>query len=125
MSYCRFSSDDFKCDVYCYAGTGGYVTHVAKARHVGNTPIPPLPEAWWEAPVPELQAALDAQRGWLEAAKLVPIELPGAGETYCDDDAAGAAARLESLRDVGFQVPQYAIDRLRQEAAEGCTEDDD
>lgn len=117
VSYCRFSDDNFKCDVYCYAGVGGYVTHVATARRVGDAPIPELPDQWWQAPVPELQAALNAQRAWLESARLEHIALPSAGKSYCDGDAAEAAGRLEALRTEGFRVPQHAIDALREEAA--------
>lgn len=30
MSYCRFSSDNWKCDVYCYGASGGtFVTQGA------------------------------------------------------------------------------------------------
>lgn len=30
MSYCRFSSEDYQCDVYAYADVaGGYTIHVA------------------------------------------------------------------------------------------------
>ena len=35
MSYCRWSSDDFQCDVYVYESVaGGFVTHVAANRVV-------------------------------------------------------------------------------------------
>ena len=33
MSYCRWSSDNFQCDVYCYADvSGGYTTHVKDGK---------------------------------------------------------------------------------------------
>jgi hypothetical protein len=32
MSYCRWSSDNFDCDLYCYESSEGFVTHVAGAR---------------------------------------------------------------------------------------------
>ena len=42
MSYCRFSSDDYQCDVYCYASVSGYyVTHVASNRPVLDGTLPP------------------------------------------------------------------------------------
>ena len=41
MSYCRFSSDDYRCDVYCYADAlGGFTTHVASKRVVLQEPLP-------------------------------------------------------------------------------------
>lgn len=30
MSYCRWSSDGGLCDLYCYEGAEGYVTHVKR-----------------------------------------------------------------------------------------------
>jgi len=123
MSYCRFSSDDFKCDVYCYASCyGGYVTHVAGKRHVGATPIPELPEFGTdEASQQAWLAAYQAQRAWLDAAELKPIGLSLDGEDFHDDTAAAAADRLEQIRAAGYYVPQYAIDDLRSEADDDAT----
>ena len=42
MSYCRFSSDDWQCDVYVYADVaGGWTTHVAAVRFVFDKELPP------------------------------------------------------------------------------------
>ena len=41
MSYCRFSSMNWRCDVYVYADySGGWTTHVAGRRKV----LPPVPD---------------------------------------------------------------------------------
>jgi hypothetical protein len=32
MSYCRWSSDNFTCDLYCYESFDGFQTHVASYR---------------------------------------------------------------------------------------------
>lgn len=37
MSYCRFSSDNFTSDFYCYESESGYVIHLAGSRW----------RAWW------------------------------------------------------------------------------
>ena len=29
MAYCRWSSEDYQCDLYCYESKEGYVTKVA------------------------------------------------------------------------------------------------
>lgn len=116
MSYCRWSSDDFQCDVYVYASGRGWTTHVAGRRHVFTTTLPPVldyhadPEAWW--------ARYQIVSDMVEAAELVEIggEFDGA---WFDDDTPGECAdRLEHLRACGYMVPQYAIDELREEAAE-------
>jgi hypothetical protein len=33
MSYCRWSSDNFGCDLYCYESREGFETNVASFRH--------------------------------------------------------------------------------------------
>jgi hypothetical protein len=116
MSYCRWSSDDFQCDVYVYADAGGgWTTHVAGNRVVYKEPLPPVvsyedPEAW--------ATRHNYVMRMVDAADRVPIDLLEAGETYNDPTAAACADRLETLRAAGFVVPQYAIDELRKETPE-------
>lgn len=118
MSYCRWSSDDFQCDVYVYEDvSGGFTTHVAGNRLVYANPLPPeVPldrdhfGAWMERHQAVMKMADEATR--------VEISLPHAGESFNDPTAAACADRLESLRELGYVVPQYAIDALREEAAE-------
>lgn len=118
MSYCRFSSDNFKCDVYCYESAhGGFVIHVAKNRRVGATPIPELPPLLSVTPE-EFREAHKRQSEWLNTAVVVPIGLPDDGETYDADTAEETANMLISLRAKGYRVPQYAIDTLLEEANE-------
>lgn len=129
MSYCRWSSDDWSSDIYCYADVnGGYTTHVAGRRWVLTETLPdPVdfptvkaeedPErfereakAWYARHVEVMQMHQDAE--------LVPIDHPQAGKTINDETPGGCAGTLEWLRAEGFVVPQYAIDRLRREQAE-------
>lgn len=124
MSYCRLSSDDFQCDVYVYAARWGWQTHVAARRPVYTEPLPPqveLPgkdDPGWEAAIEawvkrhaEVMAAVDE-------AQHAEIGLPHDGASFVDDTPGECADRLESLRAIGYNVPQYAIDRLRREQAE-------
>lgn len=90
MSYCRFSSDDGKSDVYVYASGGaGYVTSVAHSRINPNV-----------------------KEG---AARYIVIDLPHAGEQFCDTKRSEVFDRLLSLRELGYHVPEAALDRLRRE----------
>lgn len=41
MSYCRFSTDDFRSDIYCYESIEGYQIHVAAFRYVLAEPMSP------------------------------------------------------------------------------------
>lgn len=116
MSYCRFSSDDYQCDAYVYSSTNGYTTHIAGSRVVFARPLP--------APVVFDEANIDA---WLEreievcrivdVSGRVPVDLPFAGDSFDDEEASACADRLEALRALGYRIPQYAIDSLREDAA--------
>lgn len=143
MSYCRFSSDNWRCEVYVYEHCGGgFVTHVAGNKHV-IPPIPEIPLSW----MPRFKGKLSVTERrviyptrWHSAAAscffgfcalwyrlsmwsldVIPrkhIDLPEAGETFSHATAAECADNLERLRGVGFRVPQYAIDALREETTE-------
>lgn len=112
MSYCRWSSDDFQCDVYCYEHVhGGWVTHVAGRRRVFTEPLPP--------PAPEGDV-----RAWIERcmkvtkmeSEHVDIGLPYDGETFSTDTPGEMADVLERLGSVGYNVPGYAIESLKEES---------
>ena len=123
MSFCRFSSDDFQCDVYAYEGMLGVHIAVAKTRAVSDTPVPALPVPWHSAPAADLMAALAAQKAWLATAQRVQIGLPHDGESLVVGSCSEAAALLEQLRTDGYRVPQYAIDALLAESlVENSTE---
>lgn len=118
VSYCRWSTDDYQCDVYCYQDVrGGYTTHVASNRPVLDGTLPP--------PVPfeiqNMQPWLDrhaAVAAWVDKAERRKIGLPHDGETFNDPDAASAADRLQALKDMGYNVPDHVIAVLREEGAE-------
>lgn len=117
MSYCRFSDDDFQCDVYCYADAYGYTTHVASNRPVLDGTLPP-PVDFTPESVESWMARHKRVMAWVENAERRPIGLAYDGESFSDPDAESAADRLQMLKDAGYNVPQHAIDALRAEAAE-------
>jgi len=89
MSYCRWSSDDFRCDLYCYADIGGgYTTYVAKVRFLGA-----------------------------DHSQTVAIGLPHDGETFNDPDLPSLLTRIMSLVALGYHAPAYTIQRIRAEIA--------
>ena len=117
MSYCRWSSDDYLCDLYVYEDCrGGWTTHVAERRPVFKGPLPPplsigaSIDEWFERDrvVSEM----------LKVAGHVEIGLPHDGATFNDPTPEAAADRLEALKGMGYNVPQYAIDDLRAESEE-------
>lgn len=114
MSYCRFSDNDFQCDVYCYEAEGGYVINVAGNRPVLDGTLPPAVAFSQDT----IDAWLERHRlvmEWVERAERRPIGLPYDGDFFVEPTAAGAANTLQMLKDAGYNVPQYAIDALREE----------
>lgn len=115
MSYCRWSSDDWRSDVYVYEHyMGAWVIHVAGNRVVGDIPKLPAPTM---SNIEEYMAAHRAQMAFLDKCSREPITLPHAGETFDCASPGDCAAKLLELRELGYHVPQYAIDELREEAA--------
>ena len=143
MSYCRFSSMNWMCDVYVYADVnGGWSTHIAGRRKM-FPPIPELPlslfnfKGRWSKKkrkviYPDRKTEIIAHawfwiwskwHRWVHqfSYSLIPfksLNLPHDGEYFTDNTAGECADRLERLRDIGYIVPQYAIDSLRGEAKE-------
>ena len=107
MSYCRFSDMSFTCDAYVYEScNGGYDVFVARNRPQN---IPPHPG--WKN--------FDEYINWMDlvsAAERIPINGPLDGEYRNFLTPGETADFLEEMRSEGYNVPQYAIDALRDEA---------
>lgn len=116
MSYCRWSSDNWKSDVYVYGDVSGGITcHVAGNRIVGDIPEVPAIGSVSEE---EWRKAMQASREYMDKAAHVAIGLSLDGKSFNEPDEAAMAARLLQLRAEGYSVPQHAIDALLEEAAE-------
>lgn len=118
MSYCRWSDNDYQCDVYVYADSrGGYTIHVASNRPILDEDLPPFVPLD-EANIEAWLARNEKLEAWLDRAERRPIGLPYDGESFNVPTASEAADRLEMLKEAGYNVPQYAIDALREEVRE-------
>lgn len=126
MSYCRWSSDNFECDVYVYEHVdGGWTTHVAGNRHVGDCPkvdLVSLMAGYQDADEAEkhrravlMAEQQKAQHEFLSACERRPIGLSRDGETFSSPTPGACADLLEDLMAEGYNVPQYAIEELRAE----------
>ena len=105
MSYCRFSSDDWTSDIYCYQTQYGYTIHVASNRYAY-----PIQKLEYDNPESYKQQLIDSQN-----VKRIPIELEGAGESYYYSSPAETIQKLKELQQIGFNVPQIAFDCLEEE----------
>ena len=121
MSYCRWSSDDWQCDVYVWADVAGtWRTEVAGRRWIFNElpppvelPHPPTEEqfrAWYDRHERVMRMRDDPKYGhWLD------LPEPDGGRSHEHDTPGECADNLERLRGLGFNVPQGVIDALRDE----------
>lgn len=140
MSYCRFSSDDFRSDVYVYEHVfGGIAIHVA-----GNKPRGWIPRIWkiphqhividdqpatrWERLRYKLHlwAFLTTYRLQQRYLRLAPrrfyTDRPFAGESFYGLSYDEAIERLMELEEYGYRVPDGVINRLMDDEREQLKE---
>lgn len=115
MSYCRWSSNNWECDIYAYEDSASFVVHVAGARHVGN--IPEMPDISTVS-VEQFLQAREAQLAALNAAALVPIGGPCDGETFRYDTLQKLYDGLKELQSDGYIVPDFVFETIEQEITE-------
>lgn len=120
MSYCRFSSDDFSSDLYCYQSTDGYVTHVASNRVQGEIPQvnASLALSGDSGDFKKFIAQCRTQQAWLATAGHASIGGPYDGASFYDDTLEEFRDRLVMLRNAGYRFPNSVL-----EAVEGEIED--
>lgn len=124
MSYCRWSSDNFRSDVYVYESSSGWVIHVANRKNV----IPCIPSLPWRSNPSKLYIGLWTWSNKLHHLSLryIPmrkIGLPADGQSFTLSCPRECADQLCVLRAMGYHVPQYAIDALVEEANEESDND--
>jgi len=113
MSYCRFSCDNFKSDVYVYESSEGFVVNVAEKKL--DAILSPLPNFLSVTPEEYLHA-LNVQSSEIEKSSWVKIGMKYDGDQKVYDTLQETHKFLLELRDCGYHIPQHAIDMLRSEA---------
>lgn len=113
MSFCRWSSLNFGCDLYCYESEQGYVTHVASLRVVGD--IPEVDSSlfldYTDENVEKFFEQQKAQFDFLDTAERTPIGLKYDGQTFYDDKET-FLSRLNMLREEGYRFPEITEEDL-------------
>lgn len=126
MSYCRFSSDNWKSDLYCFEDDviGGWTTHVARRRRVGIIPYDQFEDfITGKIDTDTYMKLHKIHMDAVEAAQVVDIDHPLAGKSFNDPSLDAFRARVVMLREAGFHVPGDVIDQIDEEiaAAQGKT----
>jgi hypothetical protein len=109
MSYCRWSSNDFCCDLYVYEGDDGIVIHVASRRILGD-----VPKLDW-ASAETLYSTYKKQDEFMQTAQREDIGLSQDGESFYGLSHVAAISLLEMLRDEGYKFPYDVIECLMEE----------
>ena len=115
MSYCRWSSDDFACDLYIYESGNGFEVHIASNRHViDRSGLPPKAEfgdpGWIEVWLARNAAVSEL----IKDAPLEKIDLPQAGESFIYATGDAAADKVQELIALGYSVPDGVVESLRE-----------
>lgn len=133
MSYCRWSSMDYTCDLYCYADVHGqWITHVAASRVDWGAEGPP-PSPLGTEGVKLLKeerhdewTALNARYNEaLESKAHHAIGLAHDGQTFRDNSLEAFLETLIMLRDEGYVFPEGLIDEIREEIAQTPQDEDE
>lgn len=112
MSVCRWSSDDFRCDLYVYSAEEGYACHVATMRHDWEPPeggdrallalAGKIPSEEWMDRYRHYHDALDA-------APMVPVESPYAGCWWEGLEEEDLWPLIVALSESGCHVPESLL----------------
>lgn len=107
MSFFRWSSMDWQCDLYCYESAEGIVTHVANQRIVGEVPKvdSSLFLSFTDENSEKYFEQQKVQSAFLDTAERKPIGLKYDGQTFYDDKES-FLSRLEMLKQEGYRFPE-------------------
>jgi hypothetical protein len=118
MSYCRWSSMNWTCDLYCYADiTGGWTTHVTPRRRIDAVPEDRQEDfIAGKISLAEYRQLHCQQIAALARTRFEPLRLPHAGETFHDSTLAEFKLRLLELRQLGYRFPDDVIDQIDRQS---------
>lgn len=123
MSYCRWSSDSYRCDLYCYEDVdGGFTIHIAATRclvpdGVGDG-IDDLRSGMTDDEIREWSARYQGFLRDLERYEWVEIDLPHAGESFNEPDLVSFRDRLVYLRNLGYQFPDHVFEMIDEDLSD-------
>ena len=115
MSYCRWSTDNFRCDIYTYESVyGGYEINVASSRY--NEPIPEVDYSLLESgDNTKFANQYSAQSRHLETCGTKPIGLKYDGKSFSCDTVVELIDTMLMLREEGYRFPDYVIEDMKEE----------
>lgn len=118
MSYCRWSSDNFRCDLYCFESESGFETYIAGSRwrewvHLFHFLTDKRVRI---ADGITIRIARSNLLGLPRRLTHKPLRLPLAGKYFIDATETEFFSRLRSLNALGYRVPAGLIAEANRSA---------
>lgn len=129
MSYCRWSTDCFRCDVYAYADVSGvWAVHVASLKRDvpldWRDPLDVLMTGFDKNNTADIEARMTEYRrvqAALDKLPLIELSAPSAGRTFYEPSLEAFKQRMLALRAEGLRFPDQVFraidDEISEEAA--------
>ena len=120
MSYCRWSTNNFNCDLYCYADCGGgYTTHVAgMRRRVWYRLFSWLTDKRWNAGTFKYRTGRFSPFLLPHRLTHKKIRLPETGKTFNDNTLEEFYERVKGLIGMGYKAPDSLLRIIKEEIEE-------
>ena len=118
MSHCRFSDDNFRCDLYAYEDARGHTLHVAASRLMAELPPDPLSRENMKLTQQDWSEISQVWRQALNDAPSSSIDLPGAGEAHHFATLRELRDKIAELTALGFHAPHWLIPQMDEELRE-------
>ena len=117
MSYCRWSTDNFKCDIYAYESVYDcYTIHVAANKIVGELPKCDIQLLIGEnKDVDKYMEQQEAHSAAMENCTRMPIGLPFDGQSFDCTTLQEFYDKMIELREVGYKFPDYVLESIIEE----------
>lgn len=128
MAYCRWSSNNFMCDLYVYMNcNGGWTIHVANNRTIKEPPKVDWNLIHDEKKWKLLNKQRAKQSRFLDKAKRAKIGLKHDGESFYNLDYESTLKTLKMLHNEGYRFDYFYIakaiieDHIEEEKENGKT----
>ena len=118
MSFCRFSSDDYRSDFYAFESGEGYELYVARNRIDWDPPPSAMTEEALQLPTGEWT---EMHRIYMDALNTAPRELinhPAAGAHFLFDSLRQLRDKIAELSEQGLHAPDWLLPELDLELRE-------
>lgn len=111
-SYCKWSTDNYQCDLCCYDGlSGGITIHVGTHRLKESPPALPSIE---NTDIDDFLDSFNRHNEFMMTAVRVPIGLAYDGQTFRVKNEQIFLEKLELLKSAGYIFPHSLIQFLEQ-----------